>query len=201
VTGEVHRREFDDVILGRHGDAWFEVFECKLTRKEGKSTTIVFKGVVLAFKIETPFEGKLIATRRIGGFDRWMRDLFGKDSLLEVASGDAGLDRDYEFRTDNPDGAAALFRSNLGRALSWVRETWPGEPARIALSGDDAFLLLPTARNFFELPDISVTLDYEAHIGPLAAQMASLIATAALVRQACVPVAKGQATDQPPPTR
>jgi hypothetical protein len=187
VTGTADRQEFDDVILGRHGDQWFEVFECNLTRGYGKTKETLFKGVVLAFRLDAPFPGKLIATRKPGGVAKWMRGLFGKGDLAEVTSGDGGLDYEYEFRTDQPDAAADLFKGNFRKGLSWVRDTWPGGSARVALSGDDGFLLLPSTTNFFELPDISVTLDYEAHIQPIAAQMASLIATASLLRRACVP--------------
>lgn len=191
VTGAFDRREFDDAILGRHDGAWFEIFECHLTRDTRKSTTTVFKGVILAFKIDPAFDGKLIATRKIGGFDKWIRDFSGTGDMVEVTSGDAALDHDYEFRTDNPQAARELLNGNLRKALSWVRETWPEELARIALSHDNGFLLLPIARkNFFELPDISASLDYDVHIQPIAADMASLIATGALVRQACAPTRK-----------
>jgi hypothetical protein len=193
VTGRVDRHEFDDVILGRHGDAWFEVYECNLAQGYGKNRETLFKGVVLAFRLDAPFPGKLIATRKLGGVAKWMRDLLGKSDLTEVTSGDGGLEYEYEFRTDKPDAAADLLKGNFRKALSWIRDTWPGEPARVALSGDDGFLLLPSTTNFFELPDIGVTLDYEAHIRPLAAQMASLIATASLLRRACVPSADKEA--------
>lgn len=187
VTGMPTRKEFDDVVLGRHGDAWFEVFECNLTESHGKSRTTLFKGVVLAFRLDAPFPGKLIAARRIGAVARWTRNLFGSGGLVEVTSGDGGLDHEYEFRSDNPGVAAELLKGNLHKALSWVRDTWPGEPARVALSESDGFLLLPANGNFFELPDISVSLDYDLHIRPIAAQMAQLIATASLLRRACTP--------------
>ena len=67
--------------------------------------------------------------------------------------------------------------------MQWLSEAWPGEPARVALRGNDGFLLLPTPKNFFELPPASVPLDYKAHVEPIIADMASLIATAALVRK------------------
>jgi hypothetical protein len=43
--------------------------------------------------------------------------------------------------------------------------------------------LLPTFKDFFELPPPSTPLDYKAHVEPIIADMASLIATAALVRK------------------
>jgi hypothetical protein len=103
--------------------------------------------------------------------------------IWEVTSGVAALDENYEFRTDNPTAAQPLVKGRLAQALQWLGETWPDEPARVALRGEDGFLLLPAKKNFFELPPISVPLDYRKHIEPMIADMATLLATAALVRK------------------
>jgi hypothetical protein len=113
----------------------------------------------------------------------FFRGLFGDGDLEEVTSGVATLDENYEFRTDNPAAAQPLVKGRLARALQWLGETWPDEPARVALRDGDGFLLLPAKKNFFELPPISVPLDYHKHIEPMIADMATLLATAALVRK------------------
>jgi hypothetical protein len=61
---------------------------------------------------------------------------------------------------------------------------WRSNPSRIALKGSEGFLLIPLSKNFFELPATSQALDYKAHIEPMVAEMAALLATAALVRKA-----------------
>ena len=71
----------------------------------------------------------------------------------------------------------------LAQALEWLGEAWPEQPARIALHGRDGFLLIPLSKNFFELPALSEKLDYKAHVEPMIADMAALLATAALVRK------------------
>jgi hypothetical protein len=108
---------------------------------------------------------------------------FFTNDLHELQSGVPVLDAAYDFRTDNPEAALPLVQGRLSQALQWLGETWPEEPARVALKDKDAFLLLPQSRNFFELPDISVPLDYKTHVAPMIADMASLLATGALVRQ------------------
>ena len=55
---------------------------------------------------------------------------------------------------------------------------------RVALHGDDGFLLLPSWKNFFELPDISAPLGGKAYVEKTVAEMASLLAIVALVRSA-----------------
>ena len=109
--------------------------------------------------------------------------MFGSGGLEEVQSGVAQLDETYEFHTDNAAAARPLVSGRLAKALQWLGETWPGEPARVALQGSDGFLLIPSTKNFFELPGISTPLDYRAHIEPLVADMVALLATAALVRK------------------
>ena len=75
----------------------------------------------------------------------------------------------------------------LAKALQWLGETWPEQPARVALSGSDGFLLIPLSKNFFELPGISAPLDYQRHVAPMIADMVSLLATASLVRKIGAP--------------
>ena len=106
------------------------------------------------------------------------------------------IDETYEFRTDNAGAARPLVSGRLAKALQWLGETWPGEPARVALEGRDGFLLLPVTKNFFELPGISTPLDYKAHIEPMVADMVALLATASLVRKVGQPDDVGEETAQ-----
>ena len=183
VTGSFNRQSFDDVIAGRYDEFSFELYETTLARKAGKSTQTLFRGIILAFEMETAFPGVLIATRRSGSVSRFFRDLFGGDNLDELQSGVPHLDEQYEFHSDNADAARPLVTGRLARALDWLREGFPHEPARVALQGHDGFLLLPHNKNFFELPGVGTPLDYDQHIKPIIVDMVSLLATGALVRK------------------
>jgi hypothetical protein len=103
--------------------------------------------------------------------------------MQDLSSGVPELDAAYEFRTDNIEAARPLVTGRLAQALKWLGETWPDDPARVALNGSDGFLLLPQTKNFFELPAISVPLDYTRHVAPMIAEMGAMLATAALVRK------------------
>ena len=183
AVGTFNRQVFDDVVAGKYEDFAFELYEANLSQKAGKSDSTVFKGVVVAFETITPFPGLLVAARRAGTVSKFFRDMFGTGGLDEVECGVASLDEAYEFRTDNAGAARPLVSGRLAKALQWLGETWPGEPARVALQGRDGFLLLPVQKNFFELPGISTPLDYKAHIEPIVADMVALLATASLVRK------------------
>lgn len=183
VTGSFNRQGFDDVISGRYEDFSFELYEASLSQKAGKSTSTVFKGIILAFETESAFPGLLVATRRSGSVSRFFRDMFGSGGLEELQSGVPHLDEQYEFRSDNPTAAQPLVTGRLARALDWLRESWPHDPARVALKGHDGFLLLPHTKNFFELPGVGTPLDYDQHIKPIVVDMVSLLATGALVRK------------------
>lgn len=182
TIGAFNRQSFDDVVSGRYEDFPFELYEMSLSQKTGKSTSQVFKGVAVAFETITPFPGLLVAICKTGAVVGFFRGLFG-GKLEELQSGNPAIDEAYEFRTDNVDAARPLVTGRLAQALQWLGETWPEQPARVALNGGDGFLLIPLAKNFFELPGISVPLDYKAHVEPMVADMAALLATAALVRK------------------
>ena len=183
AVGSFNRQRFDDVVSGSYAGFSFELYEANLRQKAGKTESTVFKGIIVAFEAAAPFPGLLIATRRSNMVASFFRGIFGGKALEEVTSGSADLDETYDFRTDNPTAALPLVRGRLAQALEWLGEAWPDEPARVALRGADGFLLLPVSRDFFELPGVSVPLDYKAHIEPIIADMASLLATAALVRK------------------
>ena len=183
TVGSFNRQSFDDVISGTYEDFPFELYETHLEQKVGKSSTTMFDGVIVAFEKLQPFPGVLVAARKTGKVVGFFRGLFGTE-LEEVQSGVAFLDETYEFRTDNVEAARPLVTGKLAQALTWLQEAWPEGQARVALKGNDGFLLLPQAKDFFELPSISVSLDYKIHIEPMVADMAALLATAALLRKA-----------------
>jgi hypothetical protein len=186
ASGAFNRQTFDDVISGRYEGFPFELYEATLTQKAGKSRSTVFKGVIVAFETIAPFPGLLVATRKSGVVVGFLKSLFG-GKLEELQSGVAALDENYEFRTDNVEAARPLVTGRLAQALQWLGETWPEQPARVALKGSDGFLLIPLSKNVFELPGISQPLDYKAHVEPMIADMGALLATAALVRKIGAP--------------
>lgn len=183
VLPHFDRRRFDDGLSGRHAGFAFDLVEAELADRDGKTEHVRFKGVIVAFALETAFPGELVATRKAGRTPSFLRDLFGPPALDTVDSGDAALDAIYDFRTDNAEAAGPLVRGDLAQALAWLGEAWPDEPGRLALKGSDGFLLLPTERNFFELPPVAEPLDYRTHIAPLIADLGRLLATAALIRK------------------
>lgn len=183
AVGSFSRETFDDVVSGSHGGFAFELFEADLSRKSGAAAATSFRGVVIAFETVAGFPGTLVATRKGGEVVSFFGGMFGASPLAAIESGIPGLDAVYDFRSDNVDAARPLVHGRLAQALQWLAESWPEEPARIALQEHNGFLLLPTSRNFFELPDIATPLDYDTHVQPIIADMASLLATASLVRK------------------
>lgn len=182
TVGTFNRQSFDDVISGRFDGFGFELYEAQFKQRSGKRTSNVFSGVVVAFDTASPFPGMLVATRRSNAVAGFFRGLFGS-KVSELQSGVPELDAAYEFRTDNVDAARPLVTGRLAQALGWLGETWPDEPARIALQGADGFLLLPHDKNFFELPPISRPVDYKEHVAPMIADLGAILATVSLVRK------------------
>lgn len=182
TVGAFNRQSFDDVISGRYEDFPFELYEARLWEGSGKSETVAFKGVIVAFETIEPFPGTLAAARKAGKVAHFFRGIFAS-KMQELSSGVDDLDAAYEFRTDNVEAARPLVTGRMAQALTWLRETWPYDQARVALSGSDGFLLMPRSKNFFELPDISQPIDYNIHVAPMIADLGAMLATAALVRK------------------
>lgn len=183
TVGGFTMSRFDDIIAGRYDGFPFELYEADLwdgAATKNRATT--FKGVIVAFETVEPFPGILVAARRANAVMGFFRGLFTA-RMQELSSGVPELDAAYEFRTDNIEAARLLVTGRLAQALKWLGETWPDDPARIALNGSDGFLLLPQTKDFFELPDISVPLDYTRHVAPMISDMGAMLATAALVRK------------------
>ncbi|TPK65620.1 DUF3137 domain-containing protein [Mesorhizobium sp. B2-4-19] len=183
TVGGAGMSRFDDIISGRYDGFAFELYEADLW--DGASTktkATAFKGVIVAFEAIEPFPGTLVATRRTNAVMGFFRGLFAS-KMQDLSSGVPELDAAYEFRTDNVEAARPLVTGRLAQALKWLGETWPDDPARVALNGSDGFLLLPQAKNFFELPEISAPLDYTRHVAPMISDMGAMLATAALVRK------------------
>lgn len=182
TLGKYNNLEIDDFISGNYDGFDFELYETLLTQRAEKHDSTTFQGVIVAFGLKKPFEGTLIATIRTNAVLSFFGELFGS-GLKELRSGVQELDMAYEFRSDNVEAAQPLVSGQMAQALTWLKEAWPGEPARIALSGTSGFLLLPHQKNFFELPAADVALDYKAHVEPMIADMATILATASLVRK------------------
>jgi hypothetical protein len=182
AVGPFNRQSFDDVVSGRYEEFPFELYEAELREGSGKGSSTAFKGVIVAFEAIEPFPGILVATRRTNAVVGFFRGMFAS-KMQDLSSGVPELDAAYEFRTDNIEAARPLVTGRLAQALKWLGETWPDDPARVALNGSDGFLLLPQTRNFFELPAIAVPLDYTRHVAPMIADMGAMLATAALVRK------------------
>ncbi|AZN95939.1 DUF3137 domain-containing protein [Mesorhizobium sp. M9A.F.Ca.ET.002.03.1.2] len=182
TIGTFNTKRFDDIVSGRYEGFPFELYEADLRQGTGKSETTAFKGVVVAFETIVPFPGILVATRRTNAVVGFFRGIFA-GKMQELSCGVPELDAAYDFRTDNVEAAQPLVSGRLAQALTWLGETWPDDPARVALNGSDGFLLLPQTKNFFGLPDISVPIDYAKHVAPMISDMGAILATAALVRK------------------
>ena len=179
LPGHNHR-SFDDIMSGTLEGGRFVLFEMKLVQRSKNSETVTFQGAVLHGRLGSPFAGTLLATRKIGDFSRFFRDLFGS-SLSQIVAGDRRLDELYEFRTDRRAEARQMLTGPLGGMLHALWREWPGDTAQIGIGGDDVFVMLPTSHNFFELPPIDAEIGYEADLAPMMRQIARFLSIAAMI--------------------
>jgi hypothetical protein len=166
LTGPFSSKRFDDVVSGVYRGFPFELFEVILSGNEG----VTFSGAGLAFAAEPKSQSAI---------DR----LFARKALERVLSGIAELDSAYVFLSDNPDAARQLLTGSLAGALQWMGEMWPDGRALVALKGSDAFVLLPSARNLFELPQPPQPVSFEKDVRPMVTDVYVMLETAALMRK------------------
>ena len=178
------RSEHGDLIAGTQDGLAFTLSETELSRGSGKSRETTFKGVIFHYEREEAFPGLLLAARKPSAVQRFMRDLFGSSTALTlVTSGNPEVDASHEFRTDRPDAATPLVQGTLAKALDYLASEWRDDVVRIALNQRQCYLLVPTKKDFFELPPVDTPIDFERHIRPMIRDLVLLLATAQLVRR------------------
>lgn len=178
---------YDDAVRGRYAGTDFELCEMHFFQKAGKSETETFKGVVFQFPLTTLFPGEMVITRRRTNWDKFWWGSPQDRHLVEIVTGDTWTDGSYEVKTDNRSAGVPLARANLPKLLRWLETTWDSGAPKIVLKAQDGYLLLPSKKNFFELPPNGVVLDYRAHAEPMVRELVALVATANLVRLAFEP--------------
>ncbi len=169
-----------DQISGRLDGFAFTLGETEFSVGHGGKREITFIGIAIAFVQEAGFPGTLLAAKRPGRLARAIRGLFEDGRLGAMKSGDDRIDASHEFRTDNPEAALPRVAAMAG-ALDRLAGLWPDGVIRIALRHKDGFLLVPTGKDFFELPPLGTPLDVEAHVRPMIDDLLALVSTARLV--------------------
>lgn len=172
----------DDLISGRHEGLQFELLETELTRGSGRSKETVFKGLIFHFRLDKPFAGTLVAARGGGWFERTMRDFWRTGPSNELKSGNLRLDESHQFFSDNFAAAKPIIAGPLTSVLIWLGNQWSEGDARIALSGDDGYLMLPSTHDYFSMPAMGDDVVYDRHVRPLVRELVMALAVAHVVR-------------------
>lgn len=171
----------NDYISGTFDGLDFTLSETELSTGSGKHKSVLFRGVIFHFQRETPFPGQLFAAKRPHAVARFLRDLFGTGSLDRVTSGYAPVDDSHEFMTSNRSAATPVVQGTLAKALDYLSGVWTDDVVRIALVGQDCYLLVPSKRDLFELPTILSDIEFHRHVKPMIRDLVTLLATARLV--------------------
>lgn len=204
AKGNYNHKTFDDIITGRLDGKRFEIYEVDLRSKSKSSDVVVFKGLVLNCQVVDGIGGTLVAARRPGSglaqsIDAALKsigDLFRSQRMERILSR-SRLDDVYDFLTDRPEEARPLLAGRIGEVLGWVNRTWRSGNPLLAVRRNELYLLLPSSRNFFELPPLDMPLDYGAHLKPMVRDFASLLAIVAEVQKEPPPAAPEADEAQP----
>ena len=178
-------------ITGAHDGVAFSLCECLFWLHQGKSERVTFQGAIFHCKAPQSFPGLLVVSEKLTDSSRFWFGGPDDKHIPEVHMDEGRIKRVHSVRSTNPVAAKALLDGNLGRTLVWLDGAWPDGVPRLVLSKDDIFLMVPSNKNFFELPPIGTDADYGAHLEPMVRELAMLLATGGLVRKAVLPEADG----------
>lgn len=181
AIGGYRSATYGDCVAGRYRDAQVELFEGRFSTKSGKSTTTVFQGVIVGFDLPREFPATLVAIARRMSLFGAIGDAFS--SLKTLQTGNAALEGLYEIRTDNPQAALPLAHGKFARALGGLAAGWNDNLPRVALAGWSGYVLLPSTKDWLELPSIFTELDFGKHVEPLQGELLHLLDTALAVRE------------------
>ncbi len=178
------RIQYDDMISGTHDGLAFSLCECIFWLHQNKSETMEFRGAIFHCKAPESFPGILILSKKLTNASRFWFGGPDDKHIPEVDIDEDRIERVHSVRSTNRDAAKALLDGKLGRALIWLDRAWQDGVPRLVLSKDNIFLMVPSHKNFFELPPIGTNVDYAAHVEPIVRELAILLATGSLVRKA-----------------
>lgn len=158
-----NRIECTTTVSGRIDDRAFAIADVAFHDASSRRAGPSFRGVIVHVVLETGFSGELLAARRRDGLTGAMRAVLGDVGPPVVAPGDAETDAAWEYRSDDPDAAAARLPL-LRDAVQRLAAEWPDADIRVALRFRDGFLLISTGKPLFELPPAHGALAYERHL-------------------------------------
>ncbi|WP_139354002.1 hypothetical protein [Sinorhizobium sp. A49] len=168
-----------DSLSGTYQGASFSLDELTLDMGTGAGAPS-FRGFVLHTALQAPFPGILMARQRQGvlGCALPVEDRFGT-KLTRVRPDGSAMAEGHEFLTDNPEAGARVI-GDLSSALAFLEETRELGSVHVLLRDESCCVLVPTKRNFFELPNTYVKMR-EAEVLPMISDFASLALTARLM--------------------
>lgn len=165
-------------ISGRQEDLRFTVCECDLKLPRGDNDDVVpFSGYIVAVTLLQPVQGQFAALTWDEAF--WPEATKPEklpDPLVEVRTALPNVTPAHRYYADGPNAAAR----RLGGMIDAVRlagDRW-AEPVRIAVRGDDGFLLRPCKARVFDFPSILQELDHDTHIVPMIRELEMLLPVA-----------------------
>lgn len=153
--GEV---ELSDGIVGRRQGVDFALAEARVRRKRGKSTSLVFRGLLLRIATESPAPTPIVIAPERGGVMQEIASALGLGSgkeLRHVDTGIRGFEALFSLRAGDPDAARAWLPASFLHALLALAEeetARAGEPAVAAAFDHDGFWMTIRRREPFLEP-------------------------------------------------
>ena len=138
----------EDQIVGTYKGVHLDLFETHLTKRNGRSTATVFKGIVITLSLNKTFEGKTIVKKDRGRLANWVSDKFS--SLEPVNLEDPRFEKEFEvYSTDQVEARYLLTTSFMERLID-LREGFGGQGIQCSFYQNQLLMMISIERDMFE---------------------------------------------------
>jgi len=160
----------EDFISSEYKDVSINIFETKLTKRRGKRTKTIFKGIFITLDMNKNFLGTTILKKDAGKIGNWISN---KLSSLERAKlEDPVFEKQFEVYTNDQVEARFILTPDLMERIASLSNMFDGAKVQASFYNNKLLLMVPTKKNMFEPQSIGKPVSFKEDIEMLMAEMA-----------------------------
>ena len=150
VVGRYSRSHLEDLFTGRYRETDFAMLEATLSRKSGKRSRTVFRGLLFAVSVPIAVRARILIGRDHGALGNrltaWFKE---KGGMSAVAFDDPVFEERYTVYSDDGAEARSVLTSGLRQSLVAIAQAHD-RPIRAAFEGGRFLMAMETRHPFLE---------------------------------------------------
>ncbi len=155
LVGGFNHSHFEDEVSGSYGGVAFSLVDAKLKQRQDKTTRTVFHGLLAAFEMNRPFQGRTLVLRDGGLIGNFLGGI-GRN-LERVAVEDPRFESTYEVYSSDPFEARYLLNPAFMERLL-ILEQRLGCRVRLAFDRSSLLMSVELNRDAFNIGNLNTPL-------------------------------------------